>query len=533
MSLFNLLRELIKDSFLKWILLLNLIVYVPIIFIIPDFILDDYYLFYIISQNPGVPVSTNPGEAFFLFMRPLSYLSFWFDYNIFNANPLSSKILSLFLHIALVIVFYLLLKKITYRVTKKNEASIIFLITLIYSFHLDNSIWNYWISNRTELLAVIFYLLSISAFVKFISTHRNKYLFLCALFYLASITSKQTGLHLPVLLLFLVYIAKWEYKADNRTIMKIFFSLGIFMMLIYSSLNYFIYESDLNFSQGVWKKPFAFIGNFIHVIIPYHSQSIYNYFLINKPLSIILLGVFVIVLILLLIMLKKEKTRLILSALVFVLIIMFPRILAVAEPRINGIIVFWILVVLTLGMYKLKKIVSLTLLALILVYSLITLSLRIGELKNNIDSYDRVIANYINTVNRTAKHDFVVISENNFTLNYQAYYRIHNTFGLFDGVLLSPLFYDVSLVYFDSEQYRKPFILVHRFENEFNVESLNDLVFLSIDKRRIKDYYIFEKIIPQYKSREYRQINFKLGSSFPVENYSMIYFNGVDWITLE
>lgn len=533
MSLVSLYNQFIKDSYLKWIILLNLVIYIPVIFLIPGFILDDYYLFYIISQNPGLPVSTDPSEAFFLFMRPFSYLLFWCDYHIFNANPILIKFFSLFLHLILIIVFYFLLKEIIPRIIKKSDDLLIFLTTLILSFHLDSAIWIYWISNKTELFVVLFYVLSISAFVKFINTQRKKYLLLCALFYLLSITSKQTGLHLPVLLMFIIYLLNLKFDTENRRRVIVFIVFSLIIMILFSTINYYVYKSDLNISQIIWKKPFSLIGNFLHVIIPYHSPIVYNYFLMNKTFAIILVGFFVISFLSLLVLLKKEKSKAILLTLVFLLITIYPRILAVAEHRINGILVFWFVVFLALIMHKLRRKLYIIILLLILSYSVITLFIRMGELENKIITYDNWILNYNKIINSTTKKDFVVVAENNFTLNYQAFYQLNKRFGCIEGVINSPVFYDVSLVYFDIEQFHKPFISVYRFGNSFWIESLNNLIYLSIDKRRVKDYYIFNKIIPQHKSREYRQINFIFDKTFSIDEYNFIYFNGVRWVTIE
>lgn len=533
MSLINLYKEFIKDSFLKWIILLNLIIYIPVILIIPGFILDDYYLFYIISQNPSIPFSTNPDEAFFLFMRPLSYFSFWIDFHIFYANPLLIKFFSIFLHIILVLSFYYMLKKLTFIIIKRNDNLIIFLTTLLFSFHLDNAIWIYWISNKTELLAVLFYILSIFAFIKFLEEQKKYYLILCAIFFLASITSKQTGLNLPVLLIFISYLMNWKYDIGNRKKIILFTTLMLVIMIMFSAVNYYVFKSDLNLSSIFWKKPFSLIGNFLHVIIPFYSQGIYNFFLINKTSAIILFGVFVIALLSILIITRKEKSKTILLGIVFIIIISYPRILAVAEPRINGILIFWFVIILALGMHLLKKRIYLTIMSIVLIYFLITLFSRIGELKNKIDSYEKLIENYISTIKKTEKNDFVIVAENNFTLNYQAYYKLHNSFGCIDGVVNSPVFYDVSLVYFDIERFSKPFISVYHFENSFRVEALNDLIYLSINRKKLKEYYIFNNIIPQIKSRDYKLINFTFGDQFPIQNYSLIYFNGVDWVILE
>ena len=65
--------------------------------------------------------------------------------------------------------------------------------------------------------------------------------------------------------------------------------------------------------------------------------------------------------------------------------------------------------------------------------------------------------------------------------------------------------------------------------NRFRIKSLNDLVFLSIDRRRGKEYYHFTNLIPQIRSREYKQIDFMLHHSFPIDRYNFIFYDGAKW----
>lgn len=519
----------LKDKYFKWVILANLFIYIPIIIIINGFILDDYYLFYLISQNPSLPISVNPNEAFFLFMRPVSYFFFWVDYHIFYTNAILIKVLSLSLHIILVITFYQLLKKGFRIIEHKTNDLLIFLITLIFSFHLDNSIWVFWISNKTELLALLFYMLSLLSVSKFIESDKSYYILLATLFFLLSVLAKQTGLHLPILVCYIFYIKRWKISNPNKKIVTTFLIISSVFMLCISFLNFWIYHQDLNLTSILWKKPFSVTGNLLHIIIPFFSQNLYNYFLINKPYAFVLSGVILLSLFAFIVVAKKENIKKVLLILSFFLIVQYPRIFAVAEPRINGILILWLLIFAAFILSQFKKNIQLIVGVCLLLFTILTLFIRTFELSSKIVDYKKTVNEFVNIVKQSPQTDFVIVAENNFSLNYEAFYEGNGSFGKLEGVINSPIFYDVSLVYFEESVFDKPFIDVSCNGSRFRIESLNDLVFLSIDRRRGKENYNFVSMIPQIRSREYKQFDFILHHSFPIDKYNFIYYDGTKW----
>lgn len=524
----------LKNPYIKWIIITNLIIYIPIILIINQFILDDYYLFYLISQKPSVPISLNPDEAFFLFMRPVSYAFFWIDYHIFYTNALLMKSISLFLHIILALLFFQLLKRIFILFEKQINDFILFLVTMLFCIHLDSSIWVYWISNKTELLALLFYLLSIHSFLSYIKSNNNCYIQLSTIFYVLSILSKQTGLHLPFLIFYILFLKKNIGTQLNKKVLLKYFIINIIIMIVISITNYLVFQSDLNLLSIIWKKPFSILGNVLHVLIPFYSQDLYNYFLVNKVWAFILLGLFISALLFILsIFSNKKNVKNILYALVLFFIVMYPRFLAVAETRINGILVVWFFIMVAFILNRIQFRFSIIILIMFLLYNSSTLFIRIQEINYKIKTYDKMVSEYIEIINQSNKTDFVIVAENNFTLNNQAYYRKYGKFGELKGVVNSPIFYNAALVYFNKSAFNEPFIKIFKEEREIRIESINDLIFLSIDKRRLKEYYKFEFLIPQLKSREYKQINLSINEPFPIDQFNYLFFNGLYWEILE
>jgi hypothetical protein len=353
------------------------------------------------------------------------------------------------------------------------------------------------------------------------------------LFFLLSLFSKQTGLHLPILFLLVSVIKRKELLIHSIDLKK-FFIISFVILVLISLVNFLVYQNDLNIASIVWKKPFSIIGNLLHIIIPFHSQGIYNFFLINKILAIIFLGVLVLSIIVIFFIIKNKKVlSCILFGAIFFIIVMYPRLLAVAEPRINGILIFWFLVAIAFLLHKFKSHFNIIICFLFLVYYSTTFVIRLGEINHKIGKYNRTVDEFIYSVKDSPRKDFVIVGENNFTLNYQAYFHEHGKFGSYDGVINSPFFYDVSLVYFDKSVFEKPLISVTTNKDRIRIESLNDLVFLSVNPRTETRAIILQNLIRNYKSREFRQIEFSFDKVFQISDYNLIFFDGVKWNSLE
>ncbi len=188
-------------------------IYVFAILYIPNFITDDYLIFTYISQHPSNPIALDPNIDFFLFTRPLSYFTFWLDYQLFYNNAMLMKFESLFLFILSVILMYYTLKILLKYIKVELSEKIIIFGTLVYLFHPDSLMMNIWVANRTELLNILFYLITVLFFLNFFEKNRVTLLVISTCSYLLGILSKQSGLHLPLILL-IVY-SLWLKKQSH------------------------------------------------------------------------------------------------------------------------------------------------------------------------------------------------------------------------------------------------------------------------------------------------------------------------------
>ena len=142
-------KNVIEKHALKIIIIINLFYYIPLILIHPGFMLDDFYIFNIIKTCPNNLFIKSPNEMFFLFFRPLSFITFRLDYFLWATNFIPMKIMSLVIHLLLIVSLYFFITKISKLIELKVNYNVITLLLIIFSIHSDVILWIVWISNRT------------------------------------------------------------------------------------------------------------------------------------------------------------------------------------------------------------------------------------------------------------------------------------------------------------------------------------------------------------------------------------------------
>ena len=317
--------------------------YLFLIFQFPQFYLDDYYVFSRISTS-SLPISIDPSERYYLFVRPIEYLYFWLIYSIAGANPVLMKIFGFLLLILLLIVMYCTVKRIQGFLSVSIPKYACVLACLFLASHPDVVSSVLWISNSNEILMTLFYCGSIYFLLddKFDSAH----LAISLLLFVLSSLVKQQSLHYPFLVMFLI-VLRWKSLSDQaRRNLLIVAAVGIMVIVVHTIVNYRVYvrPSDIDLVGSIWKKPFSILGTIFYLLLPFWGVDVYFLFLTHK------LTAFLSILLLLLAVLgivfySKKKISDPLKALlliVFVLIIFFPRILAPGGIRLNTLQLLWL-----------------------------------------------------------------------------------------------------------------------------------------------------------------------------------------------
>jgi len=513
-----------RQNSLFVILILNAFVYTIIIFLYPGFYTDDFILFTIISQSPNNFFPLDPSYPFYLLLRPVSYFSFWLDYQLWGNSPYLIKLVSLFYHLALVYSLFRLIENMCNIFNIKLNYKICFISIFIFSFHLDVLYWNNWISDRTELLYLLFYTISINFFLKYHLNKNKNNLWLFLLFYILSAGAKQTGIHLPFILIFFFFFPLNSQKLhfDSNTILALTLAIVIFFVSFFINLHFA--ESPIYFNI-LWKKPFAIIGLIFHTLIPIFSQNIYNYFILNKYFALILLsggfllaGIFA----------KKTISKRTTQILLFIFIIGFPRMLTESSVRLNSIFLFWltffIYYYLSTFVKNKYKVLIISILVIIITSSFYY---RVNSDLNIRESQARSILELQDLIKKDSSY-LIIISEFPELIKYQLHYiRFHN-FGVDINVQEFPFSKSISFDYYEPNRFNLSKIEVRRDDDFIDIKSYDPLVFINIDRKNKYFKKLLDlKLTAHQSGRGYKEIMFRMPKFR--EKYKLIYHDGKNW----
>lgn len=515
------------------LILINLLFYLPVIVYFPGFIADDYILFSFIQNGIFNPLISDPSAQFFLFTRPVSYLSLWIDYNLFADNYQLIKLVSLFYHIIFIISIYFLFLNISKRFNLRILPFAITLLCVLFSIHLDSLIWVYWISNRTELLMILFYVWSILAFIKYYSTLLNKFLYYSLLFYLLSILSKQSSLHLPFILMLVFIYHKKEGVYINRKLIY-FFAIFFLLLISFSLLNFILYSEYFQVTNNFWKKPLTFFGILFHSTMPLLSGYVHNYFIMHKLTAIVLLLTLLSIAITILFY-KKYNPRKISLVILISVIVFYPRIFAIGGNRLNSVVVLWLCIALLFYLSSVKNqlmiYVSLPVLLIFYTYSFINRSknlLSIFEFENKNFSG---LVNYFNTADSKS---LVLCSDSYDILPNKYHYYKTRKFGLDSSIISSPVFYELVLVNHDLSLFNKDFIRCIKIGKAYQITSTDPLIYLLINKfnNNFGQFRILNEV-ESGSGRGYKEVLIAPVMSIENEIRNVIYFSGTRWTEMK
>lgn len=181
------------------------------------------------------------------FYRPLATLSFSLDYRIWKFNPFGYHLFNVILHILSGILAFFILNKLF------SSAKLSFISALLFLVHPINSEAVNYVSNRTDLLMLVFFLAAFYSYVFYRQKGKPVFLVLSYLSYVCTILSKEMGLILPVFIL----IYEFTFSKHKKKITPF---LGfVLVFLVYITLR----ATLLNFlkinliTQGAQEVPYS------------------------------------------------------------------------------------------------------------------------------------------------------------------------------------------------------------------------------------------------------------------------------------
>src|SRR5262249_53222244 len=128
--------------------------------------------------------------------HPVTWISHMVDCQVFALNPAGHHLTNLLLHIANSILLFLLLQQIT----GCRGRSV--LVAALFAWHPMQVEFVAWISERRNVLSALFWLLTMTAYVRYVHSSKPKRNYrLALLFFALGLMSKPTLVALPFVLL--------------------------------------------------------------------------------------------------------------------------------------------------------------------------------------------------------------------------------------------------------------------------------------------------------------------------------------------
>lgn len=293
--------SLVKKSIFWALLFISLFFqFAPLIFHF-HFLSDDYGNISASVRNHLPLTSDFRGWSNGVYFRPLSTFSWYFNFFIGGFNPFGFFLMNIVLSIFNGILILIILKKII------NFNLFGGLIVLSVFYCVPQTLSNvYWISGRTDLLALTFTLLTTLFGLKYLELNKLQFLFASLLSLILGLAAKETALLSTFYVLSIVF---FNYLANNK---RFAFRnlLFIFSGLTATSVFYFIFRKHIfgvyfSADNGFLQKNFDnfsmwLFSGLLSIYIPfdlvdlssilYESQILYCLFII---LTITLLFIFI------------------------------------------------------------------------------------------------------------------------------------------------------------------------------------------------------------------------------------------------
>lgn len=260
-----------------------------------EFVLDDQYtivgheLIKSFSTLPKLFTSNYWGDQYPNGLyRPLTSLSFAFNYFLNGLNPFGYHLVNLLLHIINSLMLYFLVN--CYSQTNKLAlfSAIIFVIHPIHTEAVSN------ISGRAELLTANFALLSWTAYL--LSKENFRYYWLSLVLYFFSLIAKESGITLIGVLILADLCKYWEnWPLQIKNLLKLysgyFILAGIYLLirlLVLDNLGVpetWLYWRNIDFTTRFYTMSLGFIEYFRLLILPINLVGDYDFSQIPKTSS--------------------------------------------------------------------------------------------------------------------------------------------------------------------------------------------------------------------------------------------------------
>lgn len=248
-------REDVKDGFFdiiikNWKFIVLLLIGVVLIYLNSlngDFVSDDYAT---IPQNPDILNFKVMTKGFNSMSMSNYFLALFFG----TENPFPYHLFNLFLFLFICILVF----AVIYKIFGKKVA---IFTSILFAFSPVNTEIVSWISGRIYAILAIYILFGFMAFLNYLETGKNKFLFYLFLFFaLAFLTDKPRPFALVFLIILYVFykgVAKYKEKINKiKPYLISLFILASVLAFPYIKNRVLVVNSGTNFSDSIFYNPF-------------------------------------------------------------------------------------------------------------------------------------------------------------------------------------------------------------------------------------------------------------------------------------
>jgi len=274
---------------------------------------DWRYLPRIIKENFG-----SGGESKSNFYRPLQMITHMIDYSLCGFNVRGYHLTSILLHILSAISFYFFVRLIVY------DPNISFLASLLFLAHPLNTEAVSYISGLSDPLSLLFILLCLVAYLKYLHARNIMLYFLALLCFSLALLSKENAVIVPALILLYHYAFRKDFEINK--IILFFTVLASYILLRLTILSPYI-QSMISFADLLQRVPgfFASISEYSRLLLlPFNLHIEYGHKLFNYSDPRVITGLELSFLLIIFAFLRKKDNPLIFFSLAWFFISLLP-----------------------------------------------------------------------------------------------------------------------------------------------------------------------------------------------------------------
>ena len=278
----DLLPNLMQRPICKFVLPALLLVIITAVAYLPvrhcGFIFDDRIM---LTENP-VLAKNGLYKAWFTTQQfnywPITWTSYWIEHNIWGLNPAGYHIVNVVLHLLCSMLIWLVLKRL--------KIPCAWLAALIFAVHPVNGASVAWISQRKNLLSMLFFLMTLLWYMGFDNCGKKKFYWLAVISFILAMLSKGAVAPLPVVLLIVVWWLHGSIRRRDLVRSLSFFAVSGIFSIVEIWFQYTKAMGGKSVGDGSLLSRFAGAGwavafYFYKAILPFNLSFIYQRWQIN------------------------------------------------------------------------------------------------------------------------------------------------------------------------------------------------------------------------------------------------------------